>query len=146
MTESTHLWKPLRDNLKEPHFERIENSAGAGRPDINGCFRGRTVDIELKIFKGNQLVFREGQPVWIYRRTQAGGRVVVLARKDDNLMLYSAIEATAKTVPHRVLASGDIAYTVLGNITPLFETSRPFRWPELQDAIFETRAANIRQN
>lgn len=67
---------------------RIENSAGSGVCDVSACRRGREVWIELKVFKGNKIWFRKSQPSWIARRTSHGGRIFVLARKRDDLLLY----------------------------------------------------------
>ena len=136
MTESKHIWAPLRDNLRDPHWERIENSAGRGRPDVNGCLRGHVVDVELKIFHGRQLVFREGQPVWIHKRAWAGGRVFVLARAGDVLYLYQAVEVVGSSVPRTLLANGDTAYTVLDVVSPLCVCPRPFNWKALQAYMF----------
>ena len=106
---------------------RVENSAGTGQPDLNGCWHGIEVWVELKIFKGNQLIFRSTQPEWIRRRIGAGGRVFVLARKDDTLYLYDGLSAGNRS-----------AETWL-NVLPLFCTSIPFDYDGLLKKIFEKR-------
>lgn len=89
MTEQAHVWAPLRRNTPVGvHWNRIENTAGTGMADLNGCHRGVEVWIENKIYKGNRVEFRPTQPGWIMTRRMAGGRVFVLARKDDSFLLY----------------------------------------------------------
>tara|TARA_A100001515_G_scaffold47868_1_gene37836 strand:+ start:310 stop:633 length:324 start_codon:yes stop_codon:yes gene_type:complete len=59
---------------------RIENKAGPGVPDVNGCYKGLEFWIELKVIKGNSLRLSKFQKAWIYERTKSGGKVFVLAR------------------------------------------------------------------
>lgn len=54
MARERYLWTWLRDGLKLPelihtlHMQRIENSAGLGVPDLEGCWSGSSFWCELK--------------------------------------------------------------------------------------------------
>lgn len=88
------LWskvlKPLledacRTGQHRAHFQRIENMAGVGNPDVEYCIAGNTGHIELKQAKKNPKSgttvlgrgkgMRRSQLVWATRRTRAAGRV-----------------------------------------------------------------------
>jgi penicillin-binding protein-related factor A (putative recombinase) len=83
-----NLWKWIK-KLKfvyrnQLHLNRIENSAGNGMADVNGCFKGIEFWLELK--KANKpsnaktpikIKFQDGQPIWLKNRYRAGGRVFV---------------------------------------------------------------------
>jgi len=131
MTESQDIWRPWREFLKAmpppvgPHIQRIENSAGRGQPDVEACWHGVQAWIELKIVKGNRLIFRPAQPDWIRKRWATGGRVYVLARKADVLYLFPAAIVN------------DPVYN--GSIKPIFVTKIPFDWAGLQKTIFAAR-------
>lgn len=85
----TRLWtwlKKARFIYKERlDIERIENSVGSGTPDVQGCFDGGPLLIELKCEPSphNSLThikprFRPAQPPWHRRRAKAGGVTFVL--------------------------------------------------------------------
>ena len=74
------LWQDVKKALKDAHLVRIENKAGPGVPDVNGCYKGIEFWIELKVIKGNSLRLSKFQKAWIYERTKSGGKVFVLAR------------------------------------------------------------------
>lgn len=68
------------------HIERVENSVGSGRPDVNGCFKGSGFDIELKRGwdqKSNDHIkvkFQKSQPGWLKKRWKVGGNAWVLIK------------------------------------------------------------------
>lgn len=83
------LWnwmQPKCKTMKGLHIERIENSVGSGRADVNGCFNGGAFDIELKL--GDKLktsdtvdvIFQFHQPGWLRKRWNAGGNAWVLIK------------------------------------------------------------------
>lgn len=93
------LWRTVRDAIgKRGHWDRIEShSATQGRPDVNFCVDGITVDIELKVFdpRRNGFVLRASQNAWITNRTRAGGHVWILARfKEDERECYMLISGS----------------------------------------------------
>ena len=88
MKESTHVYSLLKSNYPEVHWQRIENVAGEGVPDINGCISGKEFWIEAKIAKNKSFVIRNAQTAWLARRHNSGGRCFVLVREDKELRLY----------------------------------------------------------
>jgi len=75
MRESS-LWRQIKKNLPQVDWQRIESGGTAqGIPDVNGCWNGREVWLELKV-EGNTL--SKWQKQWAKRRRKAGGRVFVI--------------------------------------------------------------------
>lgn len=134
MTESKHIWAPWRLYLKKfpvpygPHIMRVENTAGSGQPDVNACFRGVEAWIELKVAKGNRLIFQPTQGPWIRQRVASGGRVFILARKEDTLHLY----------PWTI-----VDHSTWFGVLPAYVTNIPFDWNGLQGKIFAGRESAV---
>ena len=105
------------------HFSRIENISGSGVPDVNMCKDGREMWIELKIARGNQVLFQPSQLAWITQHVACGGNVFVLVRKNNEMRLYLGADAVhlAKKL----------------DVAPVFVTQKPFRWRELIDLLVE---------
>jgi hypothetical protein len=77
MPKESLLWKQLRVNSTGIHWQRIESGATAsGIPDVNGCFEGREIWVELKVVRGNQIGLRPMQRAWLYTRASHGGRML----------------------------------------------------------------------
>lgn len=83
------LWAwlgPKCKTMEGLHIERIENSIGAGRPDVNGCFKGSGFDIELKrgwdekTSDKIKVKFQKAQPGWLKKRWKVGGNAWVLIK------------------------------------------------------------------
>lgn len=90
MARESALWQRLKGQVptiqgEYPksllHLRRIENLAGAGEPDVEGCLFGRQAWVELKSElrpKRQQTIIRpklrESQSDWHKFRTFAGGR------------------------------------------------------------------------
>lgn len=82
------LWswlKKAEDRLLNLHISRIENTAGFGTPDVEGCFNGKAFWIELKSAARPSSPttkirpkFQPGQPNWHKKRHQAGGESFIL--------------------------------------------------------------------
>lgn len=72
--------------IKKLHIERVENSVGVGRPDVNGCYDGRGFDIELKrgwdeaTSDKITIKFQKSQPGWLRKRWSVGGYAWVLIK------------------------------------------------------------------
>lgn len=82
--KETTLWRAIKKNLPMVHWQRIESGGTAqGIPDLNGCYKGREVWIELK--QGAYPVSR-WQHNWIRRRTAAGGNVWVIRMLNPTLV------------------------------------------------------------
>lgn len=90
MARENRLWDWLRDNLKgveRLHMRRVENLAGEGDPDVEGCFGGRYFELELKGCDRPRspdttldLEVRTSQVIWHRRRWRAGGNVWLYCR------------------------------------------------------------------
>lgn len=88
MAFETALWQRVRKaalRLREQgygsHFDRIENSAGEGNPDVDGCLDGIQLWIELKSEDRPKRAstpirfrVRESQSIWHRQRCAAGCR------------------------------------------------------------------------
>lgn len=86
MKEAT-LWRAIKKNLPMVHWQRIESGATAqGIPDLNGCYQGKEVWIELKV-ESNQL--SKWQKNWAKVRRKAGGRVWAMRQSDPNTVNIS---------------------------------------------------------
>lgn len=86
MARESSLWQRLLTGIKSLeaigyrlHVERIENSAGSGFPDVDGCIEGGQFKIELKSCKrparSSTLIrpkTRESQTIWHKHHTEAG--------------------------------------------------------------------------
>ena len=78
------LWQKVKKALPVTpllHYQRMELSEASGIPDLNICWKGFDVWVELKIFdhSGNKVDFRPEQVSWIHKRVEAGGFVYILA-------------------------------------------------------------------
>lgn len=136
MKESA-FWAGVKAGLS-PHMHlcRIENTAGSGISDVNVCKEGHEAWIELKVFKGNRLHFRNSQMDWVMTRNKYGGRVKVLARKNDEIFLWDAAHLLSKCVraPH-----GTKAFSINpSGVAPRWRDRKPFDWFDLAGAIFDS--------
>lgn len=87
--KESRLWQWLKQGGKSYrerlHLGRVENSAGEGMADVEGCLDGVQFWIELKcearpVQPGTKIRprFRPAQGPWHRRRRRAGGRTFVL--------------------------------------------------------------------
>lgn len=105
MARESELWKRLRDAAIELRarghlidLQRIENDAGVGHPDTEGCVNGAQVWIELKSCSRPKRPttpvrpeVRTSQSIWHKTRTEAGGRyhwVLIQVGEAHNARLY----------------------------------------------------------
>lgn len=112
MKESRHVYDLLKKNLPEVDWQRIENVAGTGTPDINGCVDSVEFWIEAKIAKSGSFEIRPAQVAWCTRRANKGGRVFVVVREDDVISVYKPDGR--------------------GGFTIIFKTAKPFKYQELK--------------
>jgi hypothetical protein len=136
--KESYFWQQVKAGLDDAgtHLSRIENTAGTGISDVSACCLGREAWIELKVFHGKRLHFRNSQRVWITRRVAAGGRVLVLARRDDDAVLYRALDVVLSAC--KVESDGKSFSIDASDLpTPIFSCHKPFKWSELRSAIFE---------
>lgn len=135
--KESYLWSQLKMAISddETHLCRIENTAGTGIADVNACYRGVEVWLELKVVHGNFVSFRTSQRGWMLTRHRAGGRVLVFVRNGDELALYMATDMLA--AEHRPAPDGK-SFTVHVNDlpTPMFRCKKPFSWHDVKENIF----------
>jgi hypothetical protein len=101
MKREARLWALVRENLKRPtdRMTRVENLVSDGIPDVNACFGGADVWIELKAPRepkraatallggaGNHPLLTS-QINWFLSQQQAGGVAFILVGTDHELFL-----------------------------------------------------------
>ena len=97
---STHF----QSHIPEAHWQRVETGmTGAGVPDLNGCWHGIEVWLELKLTAIWAVDISAFQVSWAERRIRHGGRVYVAVRREhpktkrteavDELYLFHGREA-----------------------------------------------------
>ena len=94
MPKEASLWQLLRENLsKEVHFQRIETGGTAkGVPDVNLCYQGKEIWIELKSITGNKLTLSEFQIVWMHNRDKSGGKCLILVKKGKQIRAFDVAD------------------------------------------------------
>jgi hypothetical protein len=137
MSAEKTFWSLLRGHLpKKSHVQRIETgSTGRGIPDVNFCWQGVEVWIELKIVKGRRVELSPEQVAWMFRRARAGGLCWVMARdvadgprkgKYDRIYLWPG-DCAAKVLEEGLAAEG----------ATVFE--RPYDWPSIMETLLDSR-------
>lgn len=112
--ETTLCWHPLRDSLVAlrqkhlrdggcpPHWDRVENIAGAGTPDLSWSWGGKEGHIELKhrydapVGPDTPVVVSSITPhqrLWWRQRWESGGNVHVLLRLGNEFLLFGGLWA-----------------------------------------------------
>ena len=100
------LWALFKKHLpKGCDSQRIETGGtGRGIPDVNLCYQGQEVWVELKVVSGRKINITAEQCAWHYRRVRAGGKTYIVARdkadgvrkgKYDKLYVWSGEHAVA---------------------------------------------------
>ncbi len=138
--KESYLWSQFKEAMAGfAHASRIENTAGNGMSDVNLCKNGKEIWVELKMFKGRRLHFRNSQLSWICSRHNFGGRIFVVARNDDSLFAYDAYILLSRN-PHRpeTPQSFSIQADDPGTMGLLWRSAKPFRWQELREVLFVT--------
>jgi hypothetical protein len=116
-TEKRNVYELLRKNLPEIHWQRIENVAGTGVADVNGCCDGVEFWSESKVAKNGEFEIRPDQIAWLTLRRRHGGRVFVTVREEQTLSIY---------VP-----DGEGSFTLVG----LFR--RPFNYRAIKEIFLK---------
>jgi len=90
-TNEAKLYALLKKHLKKVHFTRIESYTENGIPDVNACYNGRDIWIELKANNSKDLGLSKWQKVWIAKRIKVGGTVFIMNRplKERALKIYT---------------------------------------------------------
>lgn len=133
----SQLWAQIRASLSsaDTHVSRIENTVGTGISDVSACHGGVEVWLELKVFHGQRLHFRASQRIWITNRTHVGGRVFVVARMDNVLMIFDG-KAVVDTPNYKIETSKAFSILLQDLPTPLYSCKKPFDWTKIKQALF----------
>lgn len=105
MKREAKLWALIRSNLKHTtdRLDRIENLTTDGMPDVQGCFDGEEIWMELKSSKAparptTPVLARAGnhplldtQIVWFARQRRAGGVAFIVVMIDNDLFVVDGV-------------------------------------------------------
>lgn len=139
MTEAKHVWEPLRKACPQVDWLRLENLVGTGQPDVNGCLNGVDAWVENKVVKGHRIIFRPKQPAWLIRRMLHGGRVFVLARREDIFLLYGGRGLSDLLHSMWPLADGDLVADWRA-AQPVLVMAKPWDWELFLQCVFGHKA------
>ncbi len=128
------FWQLFKKHLPNKcDYQRIETgSTGRGIPDVNLCYNGVEIWVELKIVSGRKVNITAEQCAWHYRRIRAGGRTFIIARdkvdkvrkgKYDKIYVWTGENAVS------VQENGIIAEN-----SYIYET--PFDWEQIIAKLF----------
>ena len=79
----------MRQKLpKKTHFQRIENRAGEGMPDVYLCMDGVPVWAELKITKNDRFTISKSQIAWHLGHTRCGGVSFFLVHEPSTGLVF----------------------------------------------------------
>ena len=135
------LWQQVKNGLEDEHthLSRVENTAGTGISDVTACSHGVEVWLELKVFHGNDLHFRNSQRAWIKRRLEVGGRVFVIARDGEMLYAWAAGDVLAAPFTQHPPECKSFHVKAVDLPAPLYSCRKPFNWRELREKLFGSR-------
>jgi len=128
MTPEQNFWRQVKDHLPGD-TQRIENVAGAGTPDVNGCADGHEYWVELKVNRNKKPIdqsmpntkdgvmglLEQSQYPWHNRRVRNGGKVFVLVKNKYALSLFQAylMKATLHEYRHVVTVPSGMDLDIL---------------------------------
>lgn len=131
--KEAQLWVLIRSKLPG-HLQRIENLVSPGAPDLNGCYQGVEVWVELKVAKGKWIHFRNSQLAWFAKRLSTGGNVKVLYRDGDTICILPAQNVLAAQQYYQ--ANPDKSIRVLSEKLEGVKYDKPFDWPAITEKIY----------
>lgn len=123
------FWRSLQPKLNG-HVNRVENIAGSGIPDVNICHNGIETWVELKVAKGNYLLFEWSQLSWFKNRGQEKGRVKIVAKDKEDIIIADA-DNILRCEPRRKVKAG----ILISDIRELKRYSKPYDWQKINDSI-----------
>ena len=116
------LYQALKTNLPKVHWQRIEvGSLGTGVPDVNACWQGKEVWIELKLGSLQSINLSPQQCAWHMRRANAGGVSWILSYDHSKRELWLIPGIESINLRERTLSSSDLIH----------HQSSPFDWKVL---------------
>lgn len=122
MRES-RFWALIKDKLPG-HVERVENAIAKGTPDVNLCFEGREIWLELKVLDDKGRLHKDDprpeQLIWHMKRQTFGGSCFVLGRNEKVLKIFQVQRDRS--------------------LFELWTCSKPFHWNVFLTVLFHTPA------
>jgi hypothetical protein len=124
MKPESQFWSTLKKHLRHEdfhvHFQRVENLAGGGMPDVYVQFRGITRFIELKVCEYEtgdpDKMLRDTQRIWMIDHCRAGGLPFVLVKYKKSTVLYYVSEnRRALVFTHVITLKGRIDWSIFRN-------------------------------
>lgn len=105
MARESELWDWLKlhpaakdGTCMDLHMERVENIVGKATPDVEGCYKGGTFQLETKVLHqirksgaSGEIRFEKGQREWGQRRWLAGGPSYALIASPDRVWLVPGL-------------------------------------------------------
>tara|TARA_X000001382_G_scaffold10998_1_gene7492 strand:- start:1747 stop:2142 length:396 start_codon:yes stop_codon:yes gene_type:complete len=123
------FWRSIQPKLNG-HVNRVENIAGVGIPDVNICHNGIETWVELKVAVGRYLLFEWSQISWYKHRGQEQGRVKIVAKHKEDIIICDA-EDILRVEPRRKVKAG----ILIDDIRELKRYSKPYDWQKINDSI-----------
>lgn len=132
MAGERNLWNTMRTHMKPLGVvERVENSAGAGTPDVTYCLAGVSGWVELKALDDWPVrpattisipKLKKEQVEWLSRWHKAGGRAYMLLQVQRQYVLLDPM--TTRDVYERTLVKEALLQRALLTHTGNFPTLR----------------------
>jgi hypothetical protein len=144
MTESD-FYTLVRQKTPSIHWERVENKILPGQPDTVANKDGQVARVEFKLLSGNLLHLEPFQISWFTRHLSQGGEAFILARRRDEMLLWSCRQSWAALMQYcirvrgsSVLRGGYGAAWTNKKLHDLacFRSEMPFNWKGLVEALF----------
>jgi len=139
--KETSLWDWLKKAKlhfrKKLQIGRMENSVGAGMPDVEGCLEGhpafwielKVADLPARIGTPVRVKFQPKQVPWIEKRCSLGGKAFIL------LQVGSGRETYRLLIPGQHAAQVEAGLTMLElQGLSLFPSSAPNSWRVIEEA------------
>ena len=123
------FWRSIQPKL-HGHVNRVENIAGVGIPDVNICHNGIETWVELKVATGKYLLFEWTQLSWFKHRGKEKGRVKIVAKHKEDIIIAEA-DNILRVEPRRKVKAG----IFIDDIPDLQRYSKPYDWQKINDSI-----------
>jgi len=115
------------------HWCRVENMVSAGMPDANAACNGVERWIELKIVKGNYLLFEWSQINWFASRKKQGmSNIRVMARDDCSIILINSDDIDREDVHRKAHKAG----LKIDDDLVFKRYYKPWNWEQIKNDLF----------
>lgn len=85
--QEQQFYQWLRSNISGD-VARIESVVGSGVPDVNICYNGCEIWVELKVLDPKRVLLRPEQYAWGMRRSNNGGSCFVVCKDIQNPVIH----------------------------------------------------------